>query len=498
MSFALYKKLLRRQQRLSLRAFLRFVCRCWLHRQPGTDIPLAVPTAPLYENVGNMRRRAGSSSGSKVAYITSRFPTFTETFILDEILEHQRRGNLIEIYSLMRHREALIDLADLLRGRWRPAEAITDPDVLAVIGRVHFRPFISFSILAANWHYLRRRPRAYLSAIAEVLRGTFGSTNFFLGAIAFLPKSAAFAYDMERSGVTHVHAHFATHPALSALIIHRLTGIPFSFTAHGHDVHCDCRMLGEKLAAAEFAVAVSEYNRALIVRECGEQFREKIHVVHCGVDTGYFAPVTFTRPPRPLRIVCVATLREVKGHSYLVEACHLLRQRGIAFHCDLIGGGELQSRIETQIASTGLCDVFTLHGPQPRNVVRRALQESDLAVLPSVLASNGMREGIPVSLMEAMACGLPVVSSALSGIPELVKAGVSGILVAPRDSAALADALEQLERDGALRARMGHAGRNKVAHEFNRAANTAALAALFAGERTQTRGQTLREELNIA
>jgi colanic acid/amylovoran biosynthesis glycosyltransferase len=409
------------------------------------------------------QRSFTTEPGRKVAYIMSRFPTVTETFILYEMLEMQRRGIEVDVYPLMRMREA-----------------VQHPGLDAIMPRVHYRPLVSASILRSNWHYLRRRRRAYLKTWMEVLKGTFGCFNYFLGALVFTPKSAAVAYELERKGVTHVHAHFATHPALSALVIHRLTGIPFSLTAHGHDVHCNRRMLREKLEAAEFAVSVSEYNRELMVRECGEHLRPKIHVIHCGTDTAFFAPaVQADSGARPLRIVCIATFREVKGHKYLIEACRLLQQRGVGFHCDLVGSGELRADVERCIASVGLSQRFTVHGPQPRPAVRRLLQAADVKVLPSILASNGMREGIPVALMEAMACALPVVSSRLSGIPELVDDGASGLLVAPRDSMGMADALEKLAQNAALRARMGLAGRTIVERDYDLVTNAGKLATLF-------------------
>jgi colanic acid/amylovoran biosynthesis glycosyltransferase len=403
---------------------------------------------------------------AKVAYLMSRFPEITETFILYEMLEQERLGNTVEIYPLLR--------------QYPP---VVHPEAAAATLRAHFEPFVSAAILRANWHYLRRRPRAYFAAMAEVLRGTFGSPRFFLGALVFLPKSVRFAYQMERIGVTHMHAHFATHATLSAMIIHRLTGIPFSFTAHGHDVHCDRRMLGEKLAAAAFAITVCDYNRELMAREFGEHLRDKIHVIHCGVDTEYFRPPRELPPPMPLRIASVASLLEVKGHTYLVEACRLLREHGIAFHCDLVGEGDLKLQIEAQIAAAGLQDAFTLHGAQPRSEILRLLQQAHIKVLPSVPTSVGSREGIPVALMEAMACGLPVVSSRLSGIPELVEDGVSGILIEPRDAFALAQGIERLARDPDLRARMGAAGRRRVLRDFSLAANTARLSTLFGSAR---------------
>jgi glycosyltransferase involved in cell wall biosynthesis/cellulose synthase/poly-beta-1,6-N-acetylglucosamine synthase-like glycosyltransferase len=414
--------------------------------------------------------------GATVGYIMSRFPKITETFVSHEILQHQQRGDRVEIFPLMRERQPVVH-----------------PEISELVARAHFKPWFSPAILRANWYYLLRRPRAYLAMVAEALRGNFGSLKFFLGALAFMPKSVAFAYDMEREGIAHVHAHFATHAALSALIIHRLTGIPFSFTAHAHDVYCDRRMLCRKLEAAAFAAAISDLNRNLMARECGEHLRRKIHVIHCGADTAYFTPTPTAPPPGPLRIICVASLLEMKGHRELVEACRLLRGRGVDFRCDLIGAGELRAGIAAQIAAAGLQDAITLHGPQPRAVVRRMMQQSHVKALPSVPLANGLCEGIPVALMEAMACGLPVVSTVLSGIPELVEDGVSGFLVQPRDTVALADALERLARDPGLRARMGKAGRAKVRREFDLSANAERLWNLFAGKPVMVPAQQVSE-----
>ena len=399
----------------------------------------------------------------------SRFPKLSETFVLNEMVACEAQGVQVELFPLLRERQA-----------------VAHPEVEAWVRRARFHPFISAAILASNLRFLREQPRGYVGLLAEVLRKTWGSANFFVGALGIFPKSVRFADEMRRRGVTHVHAHFATHPALAAFIVHRLTGIPFSFTAHGSDLHVERRMLDAKVEAAAFAVTVSAYNREVIVRECGEQVRDKVRVVHCGVDPEVFRPGGHGRGVGVFRLVCVASFEEVKGHRYLVDACRLLRGRGVDFECDLVGEGPLRRAVEARAEAAGLAGRFRFHGGLPRPRVVQLLADADAAVLASHPTRGGKREGIPVALMEAMAAGLPVVATEISGIPELVQAGLTGFLVPSGDPVALADALERLAADAALRARMGKAGRAKVEREFNLRANTASLVRLFVPGRERT------------
>jgi len=398
----------------------------------------------------------------KIAYVMSRFPKLTETFVLYEILEQEQRGTSVEIYPLIRVRQPVMH-----------------PEVQRLNGRAHFAKTVSTCVLKANFHFMKRMPRTYFRAVAEALRGTWGSARFFFGALVFVPKAVYFARDIQQRGIDHIHAHFATHPALAALVIHRLTGIPFSFTGHGSDLHIDQRMLDRKVEAADFVVTVSRYNREFIVQAAGEQSREKIEVVHCGVDTEYFAPADRPKTGDRLEIVCVASFEEVKGHKYLVEACRLLASRGVEFRCRLIGDGPLREQVVKQIAATGIADRFELLGPRTRPEVREILWSSHVFVLPSVPTSRGQREGIPVALMEAMSCGLPVVSSDLSGIPELVERNVSGVLVPPGDAQSLCNAIERIASNSDLRERLGSAARTKIEAEFDLKRNTAVLSELI-------------------
>jgi glycosyltransferase involved in cell wall biosynthesis len=184
----------------------------------------------------------------------------------------------------------------------------------------------------------------------------------------------------------------------------------------------------------------------------------------------------------------VASFEEVKGHKYLVEACRLLQERGVDFTCDLVGDGPQRDDVRRRVADAALESRFTFHGAVQRPEVVRLLRSADVKVLASFPTNGGKREGMPNVLIEAMAAGLPVVSTQLTGIPELVDSGRTGILVPPANAVALADALEELSGDADLRGRMGAAGRERVLRLYDRRTNAAALARLF-GSRAAANGE---------
>ncbi len=407
------------------------------------------------------KMNTGSPGTPKIAYIMSRFPKLTETFILYEMLAIRNLGVQVEIYPLIRERQP-----------------VAHKEAAELTSEAHFYPAFSLNILKAHWHYLKCCPKKYLATMFEIFKGTFGSLNFFLGALGLYPKSVRFAYDMARTGVTHVHAHFATHPAVAALIINRLTDIPFSFTAHGSDLHKERRMLDKKISASAFAAAISSYNRRIMIEECQGGCGEKIHVVHCGVEPEVFS-YSPHRDNTTFQILCVGSFEEVKGHRYLVDACKSLAERGYDFECHFIGEGPQRLLIEKQIAESGIAPRFHVHGGLPRDRVLQFLHQVDVKVLASVKTAEGKREGIPVVLMEAMACGVPVVASRISGIPELVEDGVSGLLSPPGDSAALSERLQQLYCDIDLRHRLAENARRKIESDFNLELNARRLLGLI-------------------
>jgi len=423
-------------------------------------------TAPARPAAARRSPPTTAPKAPRVAYVVSRFPKLSETFVLYEILAVEEHGVEVEIYPLQRERAQTLHL-----------------EARRLVERAHFTPLLSGEILRSHAHYLRRRPLVWLRTLYDLVRCNLGSPRYLGGALAFFPKAVHLARRMAEDGVDHVHAHFASHPAAVAFVIHRLEGIPYSFTAHGSDLHRDQHMLREKVAEARFVVPISEYNRRAIVDACAGEHAAKLEVIHCGIDPEVFRPAPaqgLRAADAPLRLVCVGTLHEVKGQGVLLEACRRLAERGIAFGCDLVGEGPDHARLARQAEHAGIADRVRLHGACTREQVAAIVREADVAVVPSVPTRDGRREGIPVALMEAAASGKPVVASRLSGIPEAIEHAAQGLLFPPGDAEALAAALEALASDPGLCARLGAAARKRMLRDFDLRANARTLAARFA------------------
>jgi colanic acid/amylovoran biosynthesis glycosyltransferase len=371
-----------------------------------------------------------------IAVLVSRFPLVTETFILREIVELERQGQPVRLVPMIREHPAVIHDA---AKPW--------------IERALFTPWMG------------RVPLRTIPLLLRLVAGTIARPGTMLRTIALFPKSVGLARQLQREGVSHLHAHFATHPATMALIISKLTGIPFSFTVHAHDIQLDRSLLRWKIREARFVRSISEFNRRFLEGLYPES-HGKIEVIHVGVPMPAPAP-----PPTAGTIVCVAAHKPYKGLPVLIEACRLLRAEGVAFTCTIVGDGPMRSELERLNHDHAV----ELVGPRTESEVARMMAGAELVVLPSIVAPDGQMEGIPVALMEALALGRPVVSTNIAGIPELVKEG--GLLVPPGDARALADAMRGLLEDPQRAAEMGARGRELVRREFELGACTAQLLA---------------------
>ncbi|GAB4481677.1 MAG: glycosyltransferase family 4 protein [Anaerolineales bacterium] len=397
----------------------------------------------------------------KVAYIMSRFPHLPETFILREMMEVEKQGISVALYPLIVQRQSVIH-----------------PEAAAWLGRAHRLPWISQEILAANGRAFFKKPLRYLSLFWRVFWGNLPSPKFLARALALFPKTVRMAEMMQAEGIDHIHAHYATHPALAAWLIHHLTGIPYSFTVHAHDIYVDRTMLAAKVRDADFVAAISQFNRQFLAQHLGEWTLTKTHVIHCGIQPERYQPAPKKTGGR-FELLSIGSLQPYKGQIYLLEACALLMARGLDFRCRIVGGGELAPELEERIHALGLEQRVILAGAQTQQAVAQMLSEADCYLQPSIITPSGKMEGIPVSIMEALACALPVVASDISGISELVRPGQTGWLVPQKNPAALAQAIWEVWQQPEEAARRARAGRELALREFGISENIRLLSLLL-------------------
>lgn len=415
--------------------------------------------------------RAPAELRGPVAYVNQFFPLLTETFVYREVAALRRLGVQVVPFALRRPPPGRVS---------RESCHLADECVYGI-------PFDWPWLLAGHAHFLARKPVRYLGTLLFVLTRRGESLRNRALTLVHFVLAAGMAREMERRGVVHIHAHFSINAATIALVASRLLALPFSFTAHNL-LFTQPLLLRDKVREASFVAAISQYTRRYVLSILPrEDVAAKVHVVHCGLPADAF-PVR-ARTPRtgaPV-ILFLAQLAERKGVVFLVEACRLLRERRVPFRCRILGDGPQREEALARIRAQGLEELVELVGAvfQEHLLVEFAL--ADVFALPCVVAADGDVDGIPVALMEAMAMELPVVSTSVSGIPELVVDGICGLVVPQRDAVALADALERLLGDVGLRERLGRAGRRKVLEEFDVDRSAAQLARLFAASGTAAR-----------
>lgn len=395
-----------------------------------------------------------------VAVLLSRFPTVTETFILREIREMERQGQPVRLVPLLREDPPVV------HEEARPWTR-----------RALFTRFLSPPILDAVLRAFLDAPGTFLSVLWTLLAGTYRSPGFLVRSLALFPKAVYLARRLEAEGIRHVHAHYATHPSTVAWVIASLTDLTFSVTAHAHDIFVDRTFLEEKLGGAAFVRVISEFNRDYLLSRYPGLDPARVRVVHVGVDVDRYATTSggeggldaddggAVGEVAPL-VLAVASLRPYKGIAVLLEACYLLRGTGLDLRCVVAGDGPLRAELEALLVAYGLEDRVRLLGAVPESTVGELLSRASVFVLPSRVQEDGQMDGIPVALMEAMATGVPVVASDISGIPELVENQRSGILVPPGDAEAVATAVRALLASPDAARRMGARGRERVRRSF--------------------------------
>ena len=385
-----------------------------------------------------------------VGYLFERFPRFTQTFCAREVAELYRQGMSVPIFSLYRPKEAIPEVDGLDRVRVHYVPSTKNPIMIA---KAHlFSPHLE-KIWAADGD--RRDKRRFREAV-------------HLGPI------------LQKSGVTHLHAHFASIAAHTAWWLKRLFGIPYSFTGHANDIFCpkpEHRVsLGDLVQEASFIVTETNYS----ANRLKQQFpaaQDKIVRVYNGLDPAKYK--TAVPGTEPLRIVSVGRLIEKKGWRYLIEACATLRENGLPFDCRIIGDGPDEEPLQHLIQQLRLNGRVQLIGPRSQSEIIDILAESSLFVFPAIHDRKGDSDNLPTVLIEALASSLPVVATKIAGIPEIIEEDANGFLVPEKDARQLAFAIERLGRDTSQLRAFGVESRRIAEQTFALEVTVAQLKGLF-------------------
>ena len=388
----------------------------------------------------------------RLAYIVANFPCYSETFILNELLELKKRGYSITILSLK-----------------KPKEKIVQSEAIGFLEDTFYCPiFLKFQLWVAQLYFLISRPNIYLGLLLDIARHCLKNPIVLLKNLVIFPKSVYFAFYIRTKGINHIHAHFANYPATSAMIASRLLNIPFSLTCHAHDIFYDSTMLDLKIMYSKVCFAISEYNRNYIMSIYPDLPKEKIRVIHCGVDLEKFSIIRESNENYKLMILSVGRLVPTKGFDDLLQACRVLKDKSIDFACKIVGEGPSEKSLKVLVEKYGLEDVIKFAGPLSQEDIIKIYREADIFILPAKKAKyRDVQDGIPLVLMEAMALRVPVISTRFSGIPELIDDGKSGFLVEPDDYSKLAEKVLLLNNDIELRKRLIQDAYNKIAAEFD-------------------------------
>ncbi len=394
-----------------------------------------------------------------IAYLVNQYPHVSHTFIRREIAALESLGLTIQRFSV----------------RPPPANLI-DPSDLAEVNRTHLILAKGLlALIASTIVTMVKHPVLWWKALTATVRLGRRSDRGVIRHLVYLAEACHLTRELSSMGVKHLHAHFGTNPATVALLSRLLGGPPYSFTVHGPEEFDkpESLSLGEKIAAAKFAVAISSYGRSQLCRWSRPEDWDKLRVVHCGLQDDFLSAAQ-TPVPDVQRFVCVGRLSEQKGQLILLEAASLLRDRFPRLEIVLAGDGPMRGMIEKRIAELKLRTVVRITGWLSNAEVREQIESSRAMVLPS------FAEGLPVVLMEALALGRPVITSYIAGIPELVQPGINGWLVPAGSSDDLANAmaivlamttqqLTEMGKNGASAARLRHNAMTeaaKLAKEF--------------------------------
>jgi glycosyltransferase involved in cell wall biosynthesis len=397
----------------------------------------------------------------KIAYLAGEYPAVSHTFILREVAALRSHGFEVATFSARR-----TDPTAHHRGPEERAAAQTTFYLVAAARRPFFVLKCQLAAMA--------RPRRWFAALALALRTAPPGIGRGIWQMFYFAEAAILSYKMRKLKVEHLHNHFEEASCTVAMLASALSGIPYSFTMHGPLVFFDAHRwrLDAKIARARFVACISEFCRSQAMLFSAPDQWSKLHIVHCGVEPARYSADDTVR--NGTRVLFVGRLAAMKGVPVLLDAFAQLTDRHPDARLTLIGDGPERQHIEAAAASLGVEDRVHFAGYRSQEEVATELSRTDLFVLPS------FAEGVPVVLMEALASGVPVVTTRIAGIPELVEHDTNGLVVSPGNVDTLAEAMSDLLSDPRRRARMAVAGRRKVEAEHDATKEAAWMGQLLA------------------
>jgi glycosyltransferase involved in cell wall biosynthesis len=436
-----------------------------------------------------MNRTRQTTKGT-IAYILKGYPRLSEIFITSEVYRLEQLGVKLRL-AVIKHGDEVGTNGLFNRVQARPnylpqTSSLSQTSLRDWLG-LHLKDF-----LPALRSVARERPvsvaRAASAAFSQAVRArrSFFAAPRKLYLKEFLQAVWTSRLILDAGDVRHIHAHFCHGATTVAWLVSIITGLPFSFTAHAKDIYCEslnpADLLRRKMRAARFVVTCTYANREHLLNV---ESNANVRCIYHGLNAEFADLLGGETNPRAknghLRALGVGRLVPKKGFDVLVEACAILKRRGFHFETAIVGEhGEHEARLRQQIDAHGLTNHVRLIGPLEQSRLYTEYQRADVFCLPCRVLDNGDRDGLPNVLMEAMACGLPVVTTPVSGIPEIIKDGQNGTLVPPDDAEALANAIQRISSDRMLARNLGRAGRLTVLERFDGDKTAMELAALFA------------------
>lgn len=397
----------------------------------------------------------------RIAYLLKKFPRLSETFILNELLGLEEQGVALRVLS-----------------RRTPDDEPRHPELARLKASIEVLPS---SRSLDPWTPLFAEPEdaggeSLLNRLGDVVRSTrrFGHERM----PSLLGEAVHLRARCRELSIDHLHVHFATDAAIVAHLVHALGGPTYSVTLHAKDIYragpVVPELLRQVILDSAFCVTVCQANLSYLVDKLGEEVTTRLRCHYNGIDLAALQPTAAPRDEDHL--LAVGRLVEKKGFNDLIEAIALVVQQRPGCRLTLVGQGDQQQALEALIAARGLAEQITMTGPMDQGQVRKLMAQATVFALPCVIGEDGNRDALPTVLLEALAAGLPVVSTPVTGIPEIVDSGRAGLLVPEHDPAALADSILRLLGDEALRKNFAASGRLRAEHLFDMHGNAAILA----------------------